>query len=62
MWGHRIENEVDIYATNLTSKTKCMNINAKKWKKMGFCKVLVLIVQVDTNIKLTLHKALIRSI
>jgi hypothetical protein len=29
---------------------------------MGFCKVLVLIVQVDTNIKLTLHKALIRSI
>jgi hypothetical protein len=28
-----IEEEVDIYATNLTNKTKCMSTRAKKLKK-----------------------------
>jgi hypothetical protein len=29
----RIEKEVEIYATNLANKTKCMSANAKKWGK-----------------------------
>jgi hypothetical protein len=29
--GIRIEKEVEIYATNLANKTKCMRTNAKKW-------------------------------
>jgi hypothetical protein len=32
MRGGRIEKEVEICATNLANKTKCMNTNAKKWK------------------------------
>jgi hypothetical protein len=35
MRGTGIENEVEICATNPTNKTKCMNTNAKKWKKSG---------------------------
>jgi hypothetical protein len=31
--GTGIENEVEICATNLTNKTKCMNTNAMKWGK-----------------------------
>jgi hypothetical protein len=34
MRGTRIEKEVEIYATNLGNKTKCMNNNAKKSKKI----------------------------
>jgi hypothetical protein len=33
MRGTRIEKEVEICATDLANKTKCMNANAKKWKK-----------------------------
>jgi hypothetical protein len=36
MCGTGIEMEVEIYATNLANKTKCMSTNAKKWKKK-FC-------------------------
>jgi hypothetical protein len=32
MRGTRIENEVEIHATNLANKTKCMSTNAEKWK------------------------------
>jgi hypothetical protein len=32
MRGTRIEKEVEICATNLANKTKCMSTNAKKWK------------------------------
>jgi hypothetical protein len=32
MRGTRIEKEVEIYATNLANKTKCMSTNANKWK------------------------------
>jgi hypothetical protein len=32
MCGTGIEKEIEIYATNLTKKTKCMGTNAKKWK------------------------------
>jgi hypothetical protein len=35
MRGNRIENEVEICATNLASKTKCMSTNAKKYRTMG---------------------------
>jgi hypothetical protein len=31
MRGTRIEKEVQICATNLANKTKCMSTNAKKW-------------------------------
>jgi hypothetical protein len=30
----RREKEVEICATNLTNKTKCMSTNAKKWKTL----------------------------
>jgi hypothetical protein len=33
MRGTGIEKEVEIYATNITNKTKCMNASAKKWGK-----------------------------
>jgi hypothetical protein len=33
MRGTRIEKEVEICATNLANKTKCMSTNAKKWGK-----------------------------
>jgi hypothetical protein len=32
MLGTGKEKEVDIFATNLANKTKCMSTNAKKWK------------------------------
>jgi hypothetical protein len=32
MRGTRIEKEVEICATNLANKTKCISTNAKKWK------------------------------
>jgi hypothetical protein len=32
MRGTGIEKEVEICATNITNKTKCMSTNAKKWK------------------------------
>jgi hypothetical protein len=32
MHGTRIEKEVEICATNLVNKAKCMSTNAKKWK------------------------------
>jgi hypothetical protein len=31
MLGTRIERDVEICATNLANKTKCMSTNAKKW-------------------------------
>jgi hypothetical protein len=31
MRGNGIELEVEICATNITNKTKCMSTNAKKW-------------------------------
>jgi hypothetical protein len=31
--GTRIEREVEIYATNVAKKTKCMSTNAEKWEK-----------------------------
>jgi hypothetical protein len=31
--GTGIEEEVEICATNITNKTKCVSANAKKWKK-----------------------------
>jgi hypothetical protein len=34
MHGTRVEKEVEICATNLANKTKCMNTNAKKWGKI----------------------------
>jgi hypothetical protein len=34
MSGNRIEKEVEICATNLAYKTKCMSTNAKKRKKI----------------------------
>jgi hypothetical protein len=37
MRGTRIEKGVDICATNLANKTKCMGIYAKKWGR-GFVK------------------------
>jgi hypothetical protein len=33
MCGTKIEKEVEICATNITNKTKCMSTNAKKWEK-----------------------------
>jgi hypothetical protein len=33
MRGTRIEMEVEICATNLANKTKCMSTNVKKWGK-----------------------------
>jgi hypothetical protein len=38
MLGTRIENEVEISATNLASKAKCMITNAKKWRGEGIVK------------------------
>jgi hypothetical protein len=32
MSGTRIEKDVEICATNLTDKTKCLSTNAKKWE------------------------------
>jgi hypothetical protein len=32
MHGTEIEKEVEICATNLANKTKCMSTKAKKWK------------------------------
>jgi hypothetical protein len=32
MRGTGIENVVEICATNITNKTKCMSTHAKKWK------------------------------
>jgi hypothetical protein len=32
MRGTGIEKEVEIYATNINNKTKCMSTNAKKWE------------------------------
>jgi hypothetical protein len=32
MRGTKLEKEVEIYATNLANKTKCMSTNAKKKK------------------------------
>jgi hypothetical protein len=34
MRGTGIENEVEICATNLANKTKCMSTHAKKWEKI----------------------------
>jgi hypothetical protein len=31
MRGTGIEEEADIFATNITNKTKCMSTNTKKW-------------------------------
>jgi hypothetical protein len=39
MRGTRIEKEVEIYATNIANKTKCMGTNAKKGKQ--FVKTVV---------------------
>jgi hypothetical protein len=33
MPGTEIEKDVEICATNITNKTKCMNTNALKWGK-----------------------------
>jgi hypothetical protein len=33
MRGTRIEKEIEICATNLANKNKCMSTNAKKWGK-----------------------------
>jgi hypothetical protein len=33
MRGTEIEKEVEICATNLANKTKCMSTHAKKWEK-----------------------------
>jgi hypothetical protein len=47
MRGTGIEKEVEICATNLTNRTKCMSTHAKKWKKlcedMSWHKALVVI-------------------
>jgi hypothetical protein len=32
MRGAGIEKEIEICATNITNKTKCMSTNKKKWK------------------------------
>jgi hypothetical protein len=34
MSGTRIEKEVEIYATDLANKTKCMSTSTKKWKNV----------------------------
>jgi hypothetical protein len=34
MRGTRIEKEVEICATNLANKTKCMSTNPNKWEKI----------------------------
>jgi hypothetical protein len=34
MHGTRIKKEVEIHATNLANKTKCMSTSAKKWEKI----------------------------
>jgi hypothetical protein len=34
MRGTRIEGELEIYATNLANKAKCMGTNIKKWKNL----------------------------
>jgi hypothetical protein len=34
MRGTGIEKEVEICATNITNKTKCKSIIAKKWKEI----------------------------
>jgi hypothetical protein len=39
MRGTRIEKVVEIYATDLANKTKCMSTNAKKW--IYFCEDIV---------------------
>jgi hypothetical protein len=36
MHGTRIEKEVEICATNLANRSKCVSTNAKKWKKKIF--------------------------
>jgi hypothetical protein len=44
----RLEKDVEIYAKNTANKTKCMSINAKKWKH--FCedlKYLLLVTSVE---------------
>jgi hypothetical protein len=33
MRGTGMEKKVEIFATNITNKTKCKSTNAKKWKK-----------------------------
>jgi hypothetical protein len=35
MRGTRIKHEVEIFATNVTNKTKCMSTNARKCRTMG---------------------------
>jgi hypothetical protein len=39
MRGTRIEKEVEICATNLANKTKCMSTNAKKWGEKKICEL-----------------------
>jgi hypothetical protein len=34
MRGTGMEKEVEIFATNMTNKTKCRSIIAKKWKNL----------------------------
>jgi hypothetical protein len=42
--GTRIEKKVEVRATNITNKTKCMSTNAKKWAKKW------------NNVKLQFHR------
>jgi hypothetical protein len=35
MHGTGIEKEVEICATNITNKTKCMSTNGKKWNEVS---------------------------
>jgi hypothetical protein len=32
-------NEVEVCATNITNKTKCMSTNAKKWGEKNLCRL-----------------------
>jgi hypothetical protein len=40
MRGTRIEKEVEIYATNITNKTKCMRTNARICGKIELFSIL----------------------
>jgi hypothetical protein len=49
MRGTRIEKEIEICATNLAKKTKCMSTSAKKWRH--FCEDVVSIASTICGVK-----------
>jgi hypothetical protein len=57
MRATRIEEEVEISATNLINKTKCMGTNTKKWRKK--CEDVICTTSAICGVKLSQYVLLI---